>query len=110
MKAEYLTQGLPPEWLQVAQVFTALGDDFRQRILLAFEPGERLSIQQIAENLPLSRTAVVHHLKALREADLLISEKSGREVLFHLNTSRLQWALEALHTYLNALQQGKDHA
>lgn len=110
MKTEYLTQGLPPEWLQVAQVFTALGDNYRQRILLAFEPGERLSIQQIAESLPLSRTAVVHHLKALREAELLISEKSGREVLFHLNTGRLQWALDALHAYLNALQQEKDHA
>ena len=110
MKTEYLTHGLPPEWLQVAQVFTALGDVYRQRILLAFEPGERLSIQQIAESLPLSRTAVVHHLKALREAELLISEKSGREVLFHLNTSRLQWALDALRTYLNALQQGPDHA
>lgn len=104
MKSEYLERGLPPEWSEVARVFTALGDGYRQRILLAFEPGERLSIQQIAEHVPLSRTAVVHHLKTLREAGILVSERSGRETLYRLETGRVEWALAALKTYLDALQ------
>lgn len=104
MKADYLIRGLPPEWNEVSRIFTALGDDYRQRILLAFDPGEALSIRQIADDLPLSRTAAVHHLKALRDAGILQSEKSGRETLYRLNASQVQWALDALQTYLNALQ------
>ncbi len=104
MKSEFLSSGLPPEWTDVARVFTALGDSYRQRILLCFEPGEQLSIQQIAEHVPLSRTAVVHHLKALREAGILVSEKSGRETLYRLETRRIEWALGALKTYLDALR------
>lgn len=105
MRSDYLIYGLPDEWSDVARVFTALGENYRQRILLAFEPGERLSIQEIVEQVPLSRTAVVYHLKVLREAGLLVGEKSGRRTLYHLDTGRLQWALDALQTYLNALQE-----
>ena len=110
MKIHSLNHDLPPEWSGVAQVFTALGDDWRQRILLAFEPGERLSIKAIADPLPLSRTAVVHHLGVLREAGILIAEKSGRAVLYHLDESRLQWALDALRTYIALLHSGQTHA
>lgn len=110
MKTHYLVQGMPPQWSGVALVFTALGDDWRQRILLAFEPGERLSIKEIADSLPLSRTAVVHHLAVLRDAGILVAEKSGRAVMYHLDESRLQWALDALRTYIEALHPENDHA
>jgi ArsR family transcriptional regulator len=38
----------------MSRVFTALGDEHRQRILLTFEPGERLNVGQIAEVSTLS--------------------------------------------------------
>ena len=55
----------------------ALGDPHRQRIVLMFEPGERLNIGQIVAASTLSRTAVAHHLRVLREAGVLNSEKSA---------------------------------
>jgi len=67
---------IPADWEQFAAVFSALGDSYRQRILLFFEPGERLTIKQIADLLPLSRTAVLHHVRVLRSAGLL--EQQGR--------------------------------
>jgi acyl-[acyl-carrier-protein]-phospholipid O-acyltransferase/long-chain-fatty-acid--[acyl-carrier-protein] ligase len=48
MKSDY-TQTIPPEWLAMSKIFVALGDEHRQRILLLFEPGERLNVGQIAE-------------------------------------------------------------
>ncbi|MCL2887271.1 MAG: transcriptional regulator, partial [Betaproteobacteria bacterium] len=39
---------IPPEWQPLARVFTALGDEQRQRILLLFDRGERLNVGQIA--------------------------------------------------------------
>jgi hypothetical protein len=37
-------RSLPREWRAMAKVFVALGDEHRQRILLTFEKGERLTV------------------------------------------------------------------
>ncbi len=84
------------EWLAISKVFTALGDEHRQRILLTFEPGERLNVGQVVEVSTLSRTAVSHHLRVLREAGVLSSQKQGKEVYFWINKDFLLDALETV--------------
>lgn len=84
MKSNY-RDVIPPEWQAVSRVFTALGDEHRQRILLLFEPGERLNVGQIAEVSTLTRSTVSHHLKILRDAGVLRSEKIGKEVWFWID-------------------------
>jgi DNA-binding transcriptional ArsR family regulator len=81
MNRNYL-RAIPREWRATAKVFTALGDEHRQRILLTFEPGERLNVGQIVSVSTLSRSAVSHHLRVLREAGVLESVKEGKEVYF----------------------------
>ena len=66
MNRNYL-RAIPREWRNISKVYTALGDEHRQRILLTFERGERLNVGQIVEVSTLSRSAVSHHLKILRE-------------------------------------------
>ncbi len=78
----------------------ALGDPHRQRIVLMFEPGERLNIGQIVGASTLSRTAVAHHLKVLREAGVLRSEKAGREVYFWPDAAAVREALDAVKDYV----------
>jgi ArsR family transcriptional regulator, arsenate/arsenite/antimonite-responsive transcriptional repressor len=99
MNTDY-TKAIPPAWKNVSQVFAALGDEHRQRILLTFEPGERLNVGQIVEVSTLSRSAVSHHLKILREAGVLESEKLGKEVYFWLNKKQIRTALKAVMDYL----------
>jgi DNA-binding IclR family transcriptional regulator len=48
MKRDY-SRSLPPQWTAMSRIFVALGDEHRQRMLLLFEPGERLTAGQIAE-------------------------------------------------------------
>ena len=93
---------LPRPWQRTARMFTALGDGHRQRILLMFEPGERLTVGQIVAASTLSRSAVAHHLKVLREAGVLRSEKIGKEVWFWLDKAFLVDALGAVQDYLRA--------
>ena len=66
-------------------VFSALGDLSRQKILLLFDKGERLTIKQIAEALPMSRTAVVHHIQVLLDAGVLRRTKTGKEVFLRID-------------------------
>ena len=100
MRAAYAKQ-IPKTWQNIAKVFTAMGDEHRQRILLMFEPGERLNVSQIVEASTLSRPAVSHHLKILREAGVLGSRKVGKEVFFWIEKAFLQESLGAVQTYIN---------
>ena len=99
MNRNYL-KAIPREWRNLSRVFAALGDEHRQRILLTFEPGERLNVGRIVEVSTLSRTTVSHHLRVLREARILRSEKIGKEVWFWLDKAFLVDALEAVTDFL----------
>ena len=99
MKRNYL-RAIPREWRAMAKVFVALGDEHRQRILLTFDRGERLTVGQIAEVASLSRPAVSHHLKILRAAGVLAGEREGREVFLRVNRERLEAALSTVLEYV----------
>lgn len=93
---------IPREWKEIAGIYTALGDEHRQRIVLLFEPGESLNVGQIAEVSTLSRSAVSHHLKILRNAGVLMNKKTGTEVYFWLNKAFLIESMEKVILYLKS--------
>ena len=95
-----LIQALPDEWKDVSGMFVALGDEQRQRILLTFQPGERLNVTQIVTASTLSRTAVSHHLKILRQAGALQSEKIGKEVYFWVDKENIAATLQRVLDYV----------
>jgi DNA-binding transcriptional ArsR family regulator len=61
-----------------------LGDPSRRAIfeLLARRP---CSVQQLADELPISRPAVSQHLKVLRDGGLVISQAEGTRRIYRLN-------------------------
>jgi DNA-binding transcriptional ArsR family regulator len=99
MNRNYL-RSIPREWRNISRAFTALGDEHRQRILLTFERGERLNVGRIAQVSTLSRPTVSHHLKLLREAGVLQSEKVGKEVFYWIDKPFLEASLEAVLAYI----------
>ena len=94
------SRSIPREWRDIAKIFIAMGDAHRQRILLTFDRGERLNVGQIAEVSTLSRSAVSHHLKIMREAGVLGSEKIGKEIWFWIERDALLDALGNVADYL----------
>ena len=99
MRKNYM-QAIPREWRNISRAFTAMGDEHRQRILLTFEPGERLNVGQIVEVSTLSRSAVSHHLKLMREAGVLQQEKVGKEVFYWIDKRFLEDSLESVLAYI----------
>ena len=93
---------IPTEWRDVADLFVALGDEQRQRILLTFQPGEKLNVSEIVASSTLSRTAVSHHLKILRQAGALESEKVGKEVYFWINKKNILNLLQRVTGYVKS--------
>jgi len=66
-----------------------------------FDDGERLSVGQIVAASPLSRSAVAHHLRVLREAGILRCEKVGKEVWYWPAPDTVRAALAAVRDYLD---------
>ncbi len=91
---------IPDEWKNISDLFVALGDEQRQRVLLAFEKNERLNILQIVASSKLSRTAVTHHLKILHHSGALSSEKIGKEVFFWVNKTRIISEIQNVLEYI----------
>ncbi|MFO1303736.1 MAG: metalloregulator ArsR/SmtB family transcription factor [Burkholderiales bacterium] len=99
MRQSY-ARAIPKAWRHTARLFEALGDPHRQRILLMFDPGEELSVGQIVAASTLSRSAVAHHLKVLREAGALHAQKVGKEVWYRTDPQAVREALAAVMDYL----------
>ena len=91
---------IPNEWKSISSLFVALGDEQRQRILLAFDKDERLNILQIVASSKLGRTAVTHHLKILHNSGALSSEKIGKEVFFWVDKTHITTEIKNVLGYI----------
>ncbi len=94
------------------RVFVALGNRTRRQILdiVAAHPGS--AVGQVAEHFEMSRIAVQKHLATLEDADLLMSEKQGRERRLWFNAVPLQlvherWSKKYQSFWANRLTQLK---
>lgn len=66
----------------------ALADETRQKIM-ALCCCEMISVNDIVAKLNVSQPTVSHHLKVLKNAGLVKSERQGKEILYTLNQERL---------------------
>ena len=99
MRTTYLA-ALPDHWQPIAAVFAAMGDATRQRILLLFEPGEELSIKDIAAAFDFGRSTIVHHLAVLEKAGILSVRREGRQALYSVCHNIVLDSLEKLRLFI----------
>ncbi len=86
------------EALSLAELFRALGDASRVRILTALLSREH-NVGELAEEAAISESAVSHHLRGLRLMRLVRADKRGRAVYYALADEHVRVLL----------QQGLDH-
>jgi DNA-binding transcriptional ArsR family regulator len=70
-----------PQIAQLADLFHLLGDPTRLRIVLACMPAS-IAVSEIASSLDLSSSLVSHHLRLLRAARIVKSERQGKQVFY----------------------------
>jgi DNA-binding transcriptional ArsR family regulator len=46
-------------------------------------------VGEIAAQFHVSRPAISHHLKVLKDAGMVISERTGQEIYYHLDRGRI---------------------
>jgi ArsR family transcriptional regulator len=84
---------------QLANMFKALGDPVRLRLvsLIASHVGGEACVCDISGTIDLSQPTISHHLKVLRSAGLLDSERRGTWVYY--------WVIPAALQQLSAILQ-----
>jgi len=65
-------------------LFQVLADEARQDIILLLAEQESLTVNEIAESSRLSRPAISHHLKILRDNKLVSIEQKGTQRIYSL--------------------------
>ncbi len=76
----------------LAQVFKALGDPVRLRLvsLIGAHQGGEVCVCDLTTAFDLSQPTISHHLKVLREAGIITSERRGTWVYYRLVPAALE--------------------
>ncbi|PFF40928.1 transcriptional regulator, partial [Bacillus thuringiensis] len=76
------------DFIDSQKVLLAIGDETRQAILLVLMETEcqtGLRVGEITKQTHLSRPAVSHHLKILREAGIILMRKEGTKNFYYID-------------------------
>lgn len=75
---------------QMRDVYDAVADPTRRKLLQLLANVEDLPLHEITVHFEMGRTAVSKHLAILKDADLVIARKVGRETRYRLNAKPLK--------------------
>lgn len=84
--------------VRMAALFESLSDPTRVRIIAALVAGE-VNVGEIVEVLGLSKSAISHQLRGLRDKRVVRSRKQGRQVFIALDDEHIA----------ELFQRGLDH-
>lgn len=77
----------------LSDFFKVIGDGTRIRILWALDETE-MCVCDLANVLNMTKSAISHQLRALREANLVKFKKSGKEVIYSLADNHVKEIFE----------------
>ena len=84
-------------------VFRALASESRRRILDIVKNRPGCNVNDVCASFDMSRIAVMKHLRLLEDAQLILSEKVGRERRMHHNAVPIQMIYDRWTTEYSAL-------
>jgi ArsR family transcriptional regulator, arsenate/arsenite/antimonite-responsive transcriptional repressor len=80
-----------------ARLFKAIGDPHRLTILATLARADaEVCVCDFTDGLPLNQPTVSHHLRILREAELVTAERRGTWVYYHLAPAAYERLSDAL--------------
>lgn len=87
----------------MTKVFKALSDSTRQNILRLLEDEQRC-VGDIVGEFDLSQPTISRHLSVLKEADLVIDQRRGQNVIYRLNDEALSESMRSFFGQFRSCQ------
>lgn len=81
------------QFKDLSKVFTAVGDETRQLIMLVLleSPCGGIRVGEITKRTHLSRPAVSHHLQILKESGIINMRREGTRNFYFMDSNEVQW-------------------
>ena len=92
------------EGRHMTKVFKALSDGTRQEILRLLESHQR-TVGEIVGNFKLSQPTISRHLSVLKEADLVVDQRQGQNVIYRLNDEALSSSMREFFGQFRSCQE-----
>ena len=92
--------------LMANEVFKALSDPTRRKILELLAQRGDLTAGEIASNFNISAPSISHHLSALKAAGLVLDTRQRQSIVYSLNTTVFQDVLKWIYDVTG--KEGKD--
>lgn len=92
--------------LSFNEAFKAIADPNRRKILSLLKKGD-LTAGEIAEHFDMQKPSVSHHLKILKQADLVEDRRVGQHIYYSLNTTVFQ---DLMSWFYDILQKEGDES
>lgn len=83
-----------------ANLLGILAEENRLKIICVLNKGERC-VCDIWQDLGITQNLASHHLKALKDAGMIVSRKEGLKVIYSINRKRIKRFNSLLNKYLN---------
>lgn len=87
------------EIIKSAKLLRAIADENRLQILQMLQPGEKC-VCEIWKHLGLSQNLISHHLKVLKDLNLISSRKEGLWVFYKINKKEFSKLKSLLNNFL----------
>ena len=88
----------------LSKVFKALSDRTRQEILRLLEDQQH-TVGEIVSKFDLSQPTISRHLSVLKEADLVIDQRRGQNVIYRLNDGALASSMRQFFGQFRSCQE-----
>ncbi|MBO0995862.1 ArsR/SmtB family transcription factor [Bacillus sp. SD088] len=108
MNKEDQLNRIKEDFIDCQKVLLAIGDETRQSILLVLigtDCQTGLRVGEITEQTHLSRPAVSHHLKILREAGIILVRKEGTKNFYSIDVRTKLGVLKTLVSDIEELMK-----
>jgi ArsR family transcriptional regulator, arsenate/arsenite/antimonite-responsive transcriptional repressor len=86
----------------LSEVFKALSDPTRLKIITLLASSRNLCVNMIANKIGMTQPAISQHLKILKQADILDAEKIGLEVHYSINEKIIT---EYMNNFINIFKE-----
>ena len=81
--------------MTLSKTMQALSDPTRRKILEMLKQKD-MAAGEIGRNFDMTLPSLSHHLNTLKQADLVVSERSGQEIIYSLNLSVFEEVAKSL--------------
>lgn len=103
---EEFSEFFPESYIKRAsKILRLISEESKLRIMLLLAKEGPCSVSEIAEALQFNQTTVSHHLALLRNADLVVANREGKNIFYDINDPL--WR-EMGRQFFDYLQKGDD--